>query len=288
MSVSTATSSFLPSSANRQLQMYPWTYGNPACGTATVAVSNLPCRCRGRFVRDRCLRGQHEQRAAVVAAEHARIARLAGVDHLEHLAALRDQRALRRDRVRDPDIAVRIERDAVGHARRQIGPEATIRQRAVGADVERGQPTAERFADDQRLAVRRDHRCRWESACRAPRRAPCRRQARTRASRSDDRRSPIARRALPSPRRGRNRSCRHRRGRRHRRPCRCNGSRRCRSGRRAAPSCRLSSGATPAVSSSTRPAANRRASSRGRTAGRRFRTRCADRRRARPTSPRAA
>jgi len=38
-------------------------------------------------------------------------------DHLEDLAAPGDERALGRDRIGDPDIAVGVERDAVGDAR---------------------------------------------------------------------------------------------------------------------------------------------------------------------------
>src|SRR5262245_20639875 len=62
------------------------------------------------------------------------------------------------ERIGDPDRAFGIEADAVGVAALDLRPGAPVRERAVGCDVEGRQPMRERLADDQRLAIGRDHR----------------------------------------------------------------------------------------------------------------------------------
>ncbi len=114
-----------------------------------------------------------EQRAAVVAAEHAGVAALAGGDLVEDLATLGEADHPVAGRVGDPHRTVRIEAHPVGgeldgaeglhrvggrRHRTEGGPVAARPERPVGGDVERAHAVADRLADHQRLAVGRDRR----------------------------------------------------------------------------------------------------------------------------------
>src|SRR5438105_15076447 len=81
---------------------------------------------------------QHEQRAAILAAEHAREAEAIEVDSLEHLTAFAHTGAALRDH-RRPHGTLGIQADAVA-ALPEICPYAAVREAPVGCDVERGQP----------------------------------------------------------------------------------------------------------------------------------------------------
>ena len=101
--------------------------------------------------------GQHEQRSPVVPAEHAGKARLTGFDDLQDLAAGAEQQAFIRERIRDPDVAILVQGNSIGRTHAGRGPDTPIGQTAGFIDIERGQAQRQRFGDDQRLAVRRDH-----------------------------------------------------------------------------------------------------------------------------------
>src|SRR4029453_13024509 len=103
------------------------------------------------------VRGHHEQRPTVGAAEHGCEAGAAEIDLLEHLATLADTGAVvRHVCARGPDAAVRVEADAVGAD--TVCPHAPIRQVAVSLDVEGGEACGKGLGDDERLIVRRyDH-----------------------------------------------------------------------------------------------------------------------------------
>ena len=66
--------------------------------------------------------GQHEQRALVRAAEHAREAAAVQVDGLQHLTALADPCAALAGHIGVPDGAVGVEADTVGEAAGKAGP----------------------------------------------------------------------------------------------------------------------------------------------------------------------
>ena len=101
------------------------------------------------------VRGEHEQRPTVGAAEHGREAGSAEIDPLEHLTALADAgTVVRHARARGPDAAVRVEADAVRAD--PVRPDATVRQRAVVLDVEGGEACGKGLGNDEGLIVRRD------------------------------------------------------------------------------------------------------------------------------------
>src|SRR5579871_4686500 len=100
---------------------------------------------------------EHEQRLAVVAAEHARETKLVQLDALQHLATWCDAVAARPavfERGR-PDRALSVQAHTVA-ALTQLGPDATVCKCSVGVDVERGESGLEGFGHEQRLVVRRD------------------------------------------------------------------------------------------------------------------------------------
>src|SRR5437899_2981264 len=103
------------------------------------------------------LRDEHEQRLAVLAAEHARKAKLVELDPLQDLAALADAHAawhaIREGR--RPDGALRVHADAITTLA-ELGPDAPVRQAAIRGDIEGREPGLERLGNDQRLVVGRD------------------------------------------------------------------------------------------------------------------------------------
>jgi len=96
--------------------------------------------------------GQHEQRRAGFAAEHAREARPVGFDPLPDLATLVDTNAAGPavSPTRPPHRALGIDADAVTE---HVGPDSPIEQAAVCRDVEGGERAGERLGDDQRRVV---------------------------------------------------------------------------------------------------------------------------------------
>ena len=139
-----------------------------------------------------------------------------------HRAAGLDAQERAPDRVADPERALGIEGDAVGDRRAEVGELPPPGERAVGVDVELGDPVRRRLGDQQRRSRPGSTRSRWGSAGRRPPSAPPRPVPPGRASRAPVR-----------PRRaGRSRSGRRRRGRGGRRSCRCTARRSPRSGRR--------------------------------------------------------
>src|SRR5262249_58612950 len=88
--------------------------------------------------------GHHEQRLPVVAPEHASEAAPVELDPLQHLTTLAHAHtsgfAFLHGRA--PYGARRVEADSVA-ALAEFGPHASVRQAAVGGDVERREPAGE-------------------------------------------------------------------------------------------------------------------------------------------------
>src|SRR5438445_13383018 len=85
----------------------------------------------------------HEQRPAVLAAEHAGVARTVDLDAVEDLAALADAlndvSSVRADGAA-PDGTLGVDTDPVA---RDGSPDAPVREASVGGDVEGGEPSGE-------------------------------------------------------------------------------------------------------------------------------------------------
>ena len=114
-------------------------------------------------------------------------------------------------RVGHPDRALGVEADAVGEdSREQVGPHAPVAERAVGGDVERGEPVALRLADDQ---------VRPSGVITVP--LGNNRSSAARVTAPSGRRAPGTWCAAARPRGGRSRNCRRRRGPARPPPCRC-------------------------------------------------------------------
>jgi hypothetical protein len=86
------------------------------------------------------MRGGDEQRPPVRPAEHAGEAAAVERDCLQYFAALAHARAAFVGDVGVPDSPFRVEADAVGAAVAEVGPDAAVRQVAVGGYGEGGQP----------------------------------------------------------------------------------------------------------------------------------------------------
>src|SRR2546422_10350128 len=81
-----------------------------------------------------------EQRSPVRPPEHAGEAAPVEVDRPQHLATLANTHALLVGDVPVPDGVLSIQAYAVGDAAVEVGPQPTVRQAAVGCDVERREP----------------------------------------------------------------------------------------------------------------------------------------------------
>jgi hypothetical protein len=118
----------------------------PACGTATRALRTWPVFAS---ISSSILSGSeplgddHEQRPAVLATEHARVARAVELDAVEDLAALTDAQdgALPARAYRAaPDGTLGVDTDPVT---RDVGPDAPVREATVLGDVEGREPGRE-------------------------------------------------------------------------------------------------------------------------------------------------
>ena len=184
-------------------------HGQPAPGVWTSATRTCPVRDAGR---DRLVGGrggEHEQvrrcgRRACRRSTAGRSRRSSS-----DLAALGDPEARRLERVGDPDAPSASRQMPSGGRGRELGPDAAVRAACRRADVERGEPRAERLGDDQRAAVGRDDRAVREARSSAA--------TRDRAVGRDAGELAVVVAARPASRRarrrGRSRSCRRRRGR---------------------------------------------------------------------------
>src|SRR5436309_13477661 len=88
------------------------------------------------------LRHDHEERLAVLAAQHARVAGAVELDPIEHLTTFADTQtytSVVRCHVAAPHGAVGVDADPVA---RKISPRAPVRQGPVGRDVEGGDPSS--------------------------------------------------------------------------------------------------------------------------------------------------
>ena len=109
---------------------------------------------------------QHEKESTIRSAQHGGEDRPVVFDPLQHSAAFFDAYASTFGRVGaacvragvgglGPDRALGVEADPVGS--HVVGPHPTVREAAVGVDVERGQPSGEGLRNDECGVVRRDH-----------------------------------------------------------------------------------------------------------------------------------
>ena len=170
-------------------------YGSPACGTSTVAVSRTASVRGAARLFAEVGRGADQQRAAVVAAEHAgeEVQALGRRDLVDDLAAGSQAHAPCADLVGRPDVPLGVQRAAVGTelqlpqrlgergelgGGRDLRPDAAVGQRAVVLDRERRVAGAGRLADDERRRVGGDHRAVGEEQLRRRRRTTCRRDRR--------------------------------------------------------------------------------------------------------------
>src|SRR5215472_14131289 len=93
----------------------------------------------GNLIHAAPLRRYHEQRFFVCTSQHTREATAVEVDCLLDLAALADADTALVGNVRVPNAAIGVQADAIGNAAAKIGPDSSIRQTAVGSNVEGGQ-----------------------------------------------------------------------------------------------------------------------------------------------------
>jgi hypothetical protein len=100
------------------------------------------------------VRGQHERRPSVLAAERAGEAGRVEPDAFEHLAAFADPTRLS-PRGRTP-VQMAPSRRCRSDRGRRRPPYAAVREASVGGDVERGRPPGEGLRDHQRRVVGRD------------------------------------------------------------------------------------------------------------------------------------
>src|SRR6266851_8624311 len=91
---------------------------------------------------------QHEQRLAVLTAEHTREAELVELDPLQYFAALPNAPATRLTVLEGwcPDGTLRVKAHAVTTLS-EVCPDAAVRQAAIRGDVEGCEPGRERFGD---------------------------------------------------------------------------------------------------------------------------------------------
>ena len=96
-------------------------------------------RVVGRVLKPTPFAHDHEQRPAIIAAEHAREAPAITIDALKHLAAFANAHASLVGHVGVPDGAFGIDTDTVRHSVPELGPGPAVRQRAIAGNVKRGE-----------------------------------------------------------------------------------------------------------------------------------------------------
>src|SRR5262249_10077339 len=94
-------------------------------------------------------RRENEQRFPVATAKHACETAAISVDCLQHFATFADTDTALVRNVCVPDSALSIEADTVGNAVTEVGPSLSVRQAAIGSDIECSKPLAVRLGDDQ-------------------------------------------------------------------------------------------------------------------------------------------
>src|SRR5580704_19689013 len=100
---------------------------------------------RSAFLRIGIRRCRDEQRPPVGAAEHASERIGLDLDSLDNLGALPHPNHFGGRRTGHPNRIIRVEANSVGQTITKLGPHAPIRERSVGADIERRQAARKRL-----------------------------------------------------------------------------------------------------------------------------------------------